>query len=161
MRKPEYERVRGLGIVMLVYAFFFSPQPLCAIWKATLVLYHDFGKIPNSLVVAKLTITFSDVFLISWLWLPYLLSGIGILRLKRWAKILGICTVTLAALWTIGGWLRDLYLCTTNHPACRSDELVAWGAILGIFTTAFIGLPNIGLLIGLTRPGVKECFNQR
>lgn len=100
------------------------------------------------------------------LWLTYFVSGIGILRLKNWARVLGIYAAEAAVIFSFGLWLYnglclDAFISTGIYLGAKTVYRNLY-SLTSLFENILpIGFPSLIFWILLTRNEIKAQFNRK
>lgn len=153
--------IKIFAIVMLLYSgnicfrLLSSTAPLTVNWTHLDLSKHLFEfDLSDPWNMSLLAIAFISLFPVA---LAYLIAGIGILRLKKWARTVGLYSSCIAVIVSFVVWLGFASLSRTLASMAPIDtEQFMIGGFYTIFI--FLTLPALFTLVLLTRKEVKQCF---
>ena len=158
--KKKFVNVEKTGKVMLWYTLLIFAIPwLYWIYNITEII--SFRKSPWRIIVSQTSYYVRHPFVIvfSVLSLVYLITSIGIKKLKNWGRVTSICITSFTALLSLlfcGFSLWGLFFARGQGM----DDMVYGIFVFLISPLVFllISWPNLLFLYSLTRPKVKEQF---
>jgi len=159
--------VKIFAIAMLIYGGCLFPRimPLVVSLRASisqnctlLDLYKNlFGlDISDPFNVALLPITVISLLLVS---LAYIIAAIGILRLKKWARAVGLYSSCIAIIVSFLVWLAFASISRYAASMVPMDiEQLMLEGFYAIFI--YLTLPSLFILVFVTRREIKQCFEK-
>ncbi len=175
IRQDTKNAIRIIGAWILIYPllFLFIPMISEAIWmrfflrapiSGTIkaVISYPFFHSPG-IINQCLTPIFPIELFFYFLWLAYFISGIGLLKFKKWARVLGIYASEITVIFSFGLWLyngicMDALISTGIFSVAR-PAFKNFNSLSSLFENILpIGLPGLIFWILLTGKEVKAQF---